>query len=50
MIRIRLVRMVRYAEIARFDDPDGCPAMKMSSLGFSWLGVASNDLFPKDHS
>lgn len=50
MRRIRLVRMVRYAEIARFEDPDGYPAMKMSSLGFSLPGVASNDLFPKDHS
>lgn len=48
--RIRLVRMVIYAEIARFEDPDGYPAMKMSSLGFSLPGVASNDLFPKDHS
>lgn len=50
MSRIRLVRMVRYAEIARFEDPDGYPAMKMSSPGFSLPGVASNDLFPKDHS
>lgn len=50
MSRIRLVRMVRYAEITRFDDPEGYPAMKMSSLGFSLPGVASNDLFPKDHS
>lgn len=50
MSRIRLVRMVRYAEIARFEDPDGYPAMKMSNLGFSLPGVASNDLFPKDHS
>lgn len=50
MSRIRLVRMVRYAEIPRFEDPDGYPAMKMSSLGFSLPGVASNDLSPKDHS